>query len=111
MAESSRFARKRMADWCPLARWEKSCRVRVSSYIVLGLDGVESNHGRVARDFHNFHGFQKTGDVGSCLCKIAARTFTPISLTIGLGVYPGWNLGLNLPAHEFFDFLFESLKT
>lgn len=71
-------AGKRMADWCALAPWQESCRIRVSPYIVLDLDDVESNHGRVARDFHNLHGFQKTGDVGLDLCKIAARTFTLI---------------------------------
>ena len=67
-----------MADWSGSTRWQESCRIRVPAHVVPNLDGVESNHGRVARDFHNLHGLQKTGDVGLDLCKIAARTFTLI---------------------------------
>src|SRR6266480_2251718 len=42
---------KRVANWCALGCWKKSCRIRVSSYAVFRLDDVQSNHDRVALAF------------------------------------------------------------
>jgi hypothetical protein len=57
--EAGGSAGKRMADWCALGGWQKSCRIRVFSYIVSGLDGIESNHGPTALVFWGFRAGSK----------------------------------------------------
>ena len=52
-------AGKRMADWCPLSRWKKSCRIRLFSYVVSGVDDLKSNHSPIALAFWGFRAGSK----------------------------------------------------
>jgi hypothetical protein len=57
------FARERMANWRALARWQKPCRVRLSSRVILDIDVTASNSGYIPVAFSGL-------DASS---KIAAR--------------------------------------
>jgi hypothetical protein len=48
-----------MANWCALGAWQKSCRIRVFSYVVSDLDGIESNHDPIALAFWGFRAGSK----------------------------------------------------
>ena len=50
---------KPVANWCALGGWQESCRIRVSSHVVSGLDGIESNHHPIARAFWGFRAGSK----------------------------------------------------
>jgi hypothetical protein len=44
-------ASKRMAGWCALAGRQQSCRIRLFSDLVSGLDDLKSNHTHIAPGF------------------------------------------------------------
>src|SRR6266571_2065104 len=73
-------AGERMADWCALARWQKSCRIRVFSYVVSGLDDLKSNHIRIAPCFYDF------------LCCAKSTGSQPWLCTIPGFVTPRWHI-------------------
>src|SRR6266480_5269034 len=52
--EAGGSACKRVANWCALGGWQESCRIRIFSYVVSGLDGIESNHYPIALAFWGF---------------------------------------------------------
>jgi hypothetical protein len=70
MPEAGDSACKRVANWCALGGWQKSCRIRLISNVVSDPDDLKSDHSRIAHGFYDRLCCAKSTESQYWLCTI-----------------------------------------
>src|SRR5438067_6256202 len=86
---------KRVANWCALGAWQKSCGIRIFSYVVSGLDGIESNHDPIALAFWGFRAGSKA--LGNNPAVIITLKLIEVRHNVRAGVCPN-----HIQSHHYF---------